>query len=146
MKKGTIILAASVVAVLVTFFVFSRFLVDLLWFGSLGFRAVFTTTWLTVLTVFAIATGLSSAILLLNGFIAMIATAAAPNRRPSFRIVGRGPQGLPEVIELSLDKLPFRLIIAAVAVIIGPIRYLEMTSAFMYFRFPPMNCSRIGPC
>ena len=45
MKKGTLILAAAIVAVLVTLFVYSRFFVDLLWFSSLGFRAVFTTTW-----------------------------------------------------------------------------------------------------
>src|SRR4030095_1607971 len=119
MKKGTLIIAASIVAILVTFFVFSRFFVDLLWFSALGFRAVFTTTWLTVLAVFAVAMGLSSAILLLNGFIAVKTTTAAPNRRPHFRIVGRGAQGLPEIIELSLDKLPWRLIVTAVALILG---------------------------
>jgi uncharacterized protein len=119
MKKGSLILAASIIAVLVTFFVFSRFFVDLLWFSSLGFRAVFTRSWLTVLTVFVSATGVSSAILLLNGFIALGATSATSNRRPSFRIVGRGAQGLPEIIELSLDKLPWRLIIAGVALIVG---------------------------
>jgi uncharacterized membrane protein (UPF0182 family) len=119
MKKGSLILAASIVAVLVTFFVFSRFFVDLLWFSSLGFRAVFTRSWLTVFTVFVSTTGLSSAILLLNGFIALGATSAASNRRPSFRIVGRGAQGLPEIIELSLDKLPWRLITAGVALIVG---------------------------
>jgi len=119
MKKGTLAVAASIVAILVTFFVFSRFFVDLLWFSALGFRAVFTTTWLTVLAVFAVATGLSSAILLLNGFIAVKTTTAAPNRRPHFRIVGRGAQGLPEIIELSLDKLPWRLIVTAVALLLG---------------------------
>lgn len=119
MKKGTLILAASLIAIFVTFFVFSRFFVDLLWFSSLGFRAVFTTTWLTVLIVFASATGLSSAILMLNGFIAVRTTTGAANRRPSFRIVGRGAEGLPEIIELSLDKLPWRLIIAGVALIVG---------------------------
>jgi uncharacterized membrane protein (UPF0182 family) len=119
MKKGSLIFAASIVAVLVTFFVFSRFFVDLLWFSSLGFRAVFTRSWLTVLTVFVSATGLSCAILLVNGFIALGTTSAASNRRPSFRIVGRGAQGLPEIIELSLDKLPWRLIIAGVGLIIG---------------------------
>ena len=119
MKKGTLILAASIVAVLVGFFVFSRFFVDLLWFSSLGFRAVFTTTWLTALGVFVVATGLSSAILLLNGFIAARATPAGPRRQPSFRVIGRGTQGMPEIIELSLDKLPWRLIIAAVALLVG---------------------------
>jgi Uncharacterized conserved protein len=119
MKKGTLILAASIVAVLVGFFVFSRFFVDLLWFSSLGFRAVFTTTWLTALGVFVVATGLSSAILLLNGFIAARATPAGRRRQPSFRVIGRGTQGMPEIIELSLDKLPWRLIIAGVALLVG---------------------------
>ena len=32
-------------------------------------------------------------------------------------MIGRGAQGLPEVIELSFDKLPWRLIIVAVALI-----------------------------
>ena len=119
MKKGSFILAGSIVAVLVTFFVFSRFFVDLLWFSALGFRAVFTRSWLTVLTVFVGATGLSSAILLLNGFIALGTTAAASNRPRSFKIVGRSSEGLPQVIELSLDKLPLRLIVAAVALVVG---------------------------
>jgi uncharacterized membrane protein (UPF0182 family) len=118
-KRGTLIVAASIVAVLVTFFVFSRFFVDLLWFSQLGFRAVFTTTWFTVLTVFVVATGLSSAILLLNGLIAARATTSGLNRPRSFRVVGRGAQGLPEVIEFSLDKLPLRLIIAAAALVVG---------------------------
>jgi len=119
MKKGSLILAGSIVAVLVTFFVFSRFFVDLLWFSALGFRAVFTRSWLTVLTVFVSATGLSSAILLLNGFIALGTTAAGSNRPRSFRIVGRSTEGLPQVIELSLDNLPLRLILAAVALVVG---------------------------
>jgi len=119
MKKGSLILAGSIIAVLVTFFVFSRFFVDLLWFSALGFRAVFTRSWLTVLTVFVSATGLSSVILLLNGFIALGATTAGSNRPRSFRIVGRSTEGLPQVIELSVDKLPLRLIIATVALVVG---------------------------
>ncbi len=67
MKKTFLILAASIIAILVILAVLSRFLVDLLWFDSLGFKAVFTTAWLTVLIVFVIATVLSSAILLING-------------------------------------------------------------------------------
>ena len=89
MKKGSLILAASIVALLVIFFVFSRFFVDLLWFSALGLRNVFTTTWLTVLAVFVITTGLSSAILLLNGLIAARATNAGFQRPRSFRVVGR---------------------------------------------------------
>lgn len=119
MKKGALLAAASIVAVLVTFFVFSRFFVDLLWFSSLGFRAVFTTTWVTVLAVFVSATGLSAAIILLNGLIATQATTASARRPQSFRIVGRSAQGLPEVIELSLDKLPLKSVAAGVASVLG---------------------------
>ena len=59
MKKGSLIVAASIVATLVIFFVLSRFFVDLLWFNTLGFRAVFTTAWLTEIIVFVVATALS---------------------------------------------------------------------------------------
>ena len=119
MKKGSLMLAALIVAALVVFFVFSRFFVDLLWFGSLGFRAVFTTTWFTTLTVFAVAAGLSSAILWLNGLIALKTNSAAAHRPQSFRVIRRSSQGLPEVIEVSLDTLPLRLIIAALSLVIG---------------------------
>jgi uncharacterized membrane protein (UPF0182 family) len=119
MKKGSLILAGLIIAILVTLAVLSRFLVDLLWFGALGFRAVFTTTWLTNIVVFVIAAVISSAILMLNGFIAVRPASAGARRPRGFRVVGRNPQGLPEVIELSLDKLPLRLIILAVALLIG---------------------------
>ena len=119
MKKGALLAAASIVAVLVMFFVFSRFFVDLLWFSSLGFRAVFTTTWLTMLIVFAVASGLSSVVLLVNGLIAARATTGPINRPRSFRVIGRSTQGRPEVIELSVDKLPLRPIVAGAALIVG---------------------------
>ncbi len=119
MKKGSLIFAASIIAILVTLAVLSRFLVDLLWFNSLGFGAVFTTAWLTTILVFVIAAALSSAILLLNGLIATRARSAGAHGPRGFRIVGRNAQGLPEIIELSLDKLPMRLIILAVALVLG---------------------------
>jgi uncharacterized protein len=119
MKKGSLILAASIVTLLVIVALLSHFLVDLLWFTALGFRTVFTTVWLTELAVFAVAAGLSSAILLLNGFIALKATSAGTRRSRGFRVIGRGREGLPEVIELSLDHLPWRLIISAVSLLLG---------------------------
>ena len=97
----------------------SRFLVGLLWFDSLGFRAVFTTAWLTMVTVFVIATVLSFTILLINGLIATRSASAGSREPRGFRIVGRNAQGLPEVIEFSLDKIPWRLIILAVALLLG---------------------------
>jgi len=70
MKKGMIIIAVSVVAILVMLSVSSRFFVDLLWFSSMGLRDVFTTRWLTVFAVFVSASGLSFILLLLNGLTA----------------------------------------------------------------------------
>src|SRR5262245_47720086 len=118
MKKTFLILAVALIAILVMLAILSRFFVDLLWFDSLGFRAVFTTVWLTMIVVFAIASVLSSALLLLSGFIAARATAAGSAGRRGFRVVGRNAQGLPELIEFSLDKIPWRIIIRAVDLII----------------------------
>jgi uncharacterized membrane protein (UPF0182 family) len=118
MKKTFLILAASIIVILVILAILSRFFVDLLWFDTLGFRAVFTKTWLTVVIVFVIASVLSSVLLLINGLIALRTTAGSRGPR-SFRVVGRNTQGLPEVIELSLDKIPWRLIIPAVALLVG---------------------------
>src|SRR5262245_17909264 len=118
MKKTFFIVAASLIAILVMLAILSRFFVDLLWFDSLGFRGVFTTVWLTMIVVFAIASVLSSGLLLLSGFIAARATAAGSAGRRGFRVVGRNPQGLPELIEFTLDKIPWRIIIRAVDLII----------------------------
>src|SRR4249920_3662461 len=100
MKKTFLILAASIIVILVILAILSRFFVDLLWFNTLGFRAVFTTTWLTVVIVFVIATALSSVLLLINGLIALRSTADSRGAR-GFRVVGRNTQGLPEIIEFS---------------------------------------------
>ena len=83
MKRGSLALAASIVAILIIFAILSRFLVDLLWFDALGFRAVFTTIWVTEIAVFFAAAVLSFIILLLNGLIAVKATpsGARPSRR-----------------------------------------------------------------
>ena len=119
MQKISVLLGAAIIALLALFFVSSRFSVDLLWFTSLGYRGVVTTAWLTMFAVFVIALALSAGILLLNGLIALGTTAASTSRKPRFRVIGRGGQGAPEVIEISLDKLPLRLIVVAVALLVG---------------------------
>src|SRR5690349_11765546 len=101
MNKTWGLAAAGVIAVLVVFGVFGRFFVDLLWFDSLGFRSVFTTVWLAEIAVFAVAAVVSFAILFLNGLAALRATANGPQAPRGFRVLGRNPQGSPELIELS---------------------------------------------
>jgi uncharacterized membrane protein (UPF0182 family) len=117
MKKTLLILTAALIAILVILAVLSRFFVDLLWFDSLEFRAVFATVWLTMIVVFGAVTVLSSVILMINGFIAVTSAGSSGGR--GFRVVGRNSQGLPEIIEFSLDKIPWRLIIPGVALLIG---------------------------
>ena len=126
MKKTFLIFAASIIVILVILAILSRFLVDLLWFDALGFKAVFTTAWLTTIIVFVIAAVLSSTILLING---IIAARSAGSRGPrGFRVVGRNTEGLPQVIEFSLDKIPWRLIIPAVALLVGLLIGVAQTS------------------
>jgi uncharacterized membrane protein (UPF0182 family) len=119
MKTASLVLGAAVILVLVTFFVLSRFFVDLLWFDSLGYRAVFTTVWLTEIAIFAVAAGVSSVLLALNGLLAATRSPQGSPRPHRFRVVGRGTGGLPEVIEFSPDSLPWRLIILVVALLLG---------------------------
>ena len=130
MKKGIILLAASMVVILVLLSVSSRFFVDLLWFSSMGLRAVFTTRWFTILAVFVAAAGLSSGMLLLNGLIAAKTFKSAVKRSQTFRVVGRDGQGVPQVIELSLDKLPWTLIVCAVALLVGVFIGLAQTGSW----------------
>ena len=119
MRTGSVLLAALVIAILVIFALLSRFLVDFLWFDSLGLPAVFTTIWTTEIAVFFITAVLSFLVLLLNGLVAAKSTSSGPRRPRGFRVVGRGSEGIPEVIELSLERLPWRLIALAIACLIG---------------------------
>ena len=119
MKRGSVVLAASVIVILIILAILSRFLVDLLWFDALGFRAVFTTVWGTEIAVFFIVAILSCLILLLNGVIAAKTRPSGTRRPRNFRVVGRGSEGVPEVIELSLENLPWRLIVPVVALVVG---------------------------
>jgi uncharacterized membrane protein (UPF0182 family) len=61
----------------------------------------------------------SAVILLVNGFIAGKTTPPGTRQPRRFRVVGRGSEGMPEVIELSLERLPWRLIVLAAASLVG---------------------------
>jgi hypothetical protein len=119
MRRTTLVVVGLIAAVLAAFFISSRFLVDLLWFRSLGFEEVVTRSWFTVSAVFAGAAVLSFVILSLNGLLALRASSGAGSRRPGFRVVGRNAQGLPEIIEFSFDKLPWRLLVLAASLVLA---------------------------
>ena len=71
MKLTSVVLAAVVLAVVIAFAVLSRFLVDLLWFSTLGFRAVVMTVWAAKVSVFVVAFLASAVVLAVNGLIAL---------------------------------------------------------------------------
>src|SRR5262245_19120115 len=92
----------------------SGFLVDWLWFRSLGLGAVFSTVWSARVTTFAVAVIASWLVLAGNGLLA--ARAAGPVVR-RLRLVRSAddPAGLPETLEISLERIPWRGVVLATA-------------------------------
>ncbi|HXQ21689.1 MAG TPA: UPF0182 family protein, partial [Candidatus Acidoferrales bacterium] len=109
-----ILFAALAVAAMVVAAMLSGFLVDWLWFGSLGFGTVFSTLWRTKLLAFGVAASASWVVLAASGLLA-VRTPAPHVRR--LRIVrgNGGAEGLPEVVELALDRIPWRVLVIALA-------------------------------
>ncbi|MGO9056874.1 MAG: UPF0182 family protein [Candidatus Binataceae bacterium] len=112
-------LAAAIIAVLVVLGVADSFVVDLVWFSSLGFRAVVFTWLFAQVGVFVAVFVVAAAALYLSGLIALRAT---PDRE-RLRVV-RFPEdlrqlSLPEVIRSLGERVPWRLLIGAAAVLLG---------------------------
>ena len=106
-------LAAAIIAVLVVLGVADSFVVDLVWFSSLGFRAVVFTWLFAQVGVFVAVFVVAAAALYLSGLIALRAT---PDRE-RLRVV-RFPEdlrqlSLPEVIRSLGERVPWRLLIGA---------------------------------
>jgi len=113
-----LILAVLFVAVTLGVTTGSGLLVDWLWFNMLGFGAVFVTTWGTKLITFGVVAVLSAALLALNGVLA--ARTQPPPQPRRLRVMrGNGVEGLPDILELSPENLPWRLIVVALAVVLG---------------------------
>jgi len=113
-----VVLATLIIVAFVSFSTLTELLVDWLWFGSLGFGEVFGTVWRTKLFVFVIAAGVSWTVLTANG---LVAVRARPPRVRRLRVVrgNGGIEGLPEVLELSLENIPWRAIVLAVATLLS---------------------------
>ena len=112
-------LAAAVIAVLVVLGVADEFLVDMVWFSSLGYRSVFLTSFFARVVVFAVVFVVAAGALYLSGIIAL---RASPDRE-RLRVV-RFPEdlrqlSLPEVIRSLGERVPWRLLIGAAAVLLG---------------------------
>ncbi|HZY60442.1 MAG TPA: UPF0182 family protein, partial [Candidatus Binataceae bacterium] len=112
-------LAAAVIVLLTVLGVADEFLVDFLWFSSLGYRSVFVTGLLARLGVFAAVFVLAVAAFYLSGLHAL---RASPDRE-RLRVV-RFPEdlrqlSLPDVIRSLGERVPWRLLILAAALLLG---------------------------
>jgi uncharacterized protein len=118
-RRALIIVVVALAASAALLSTLTGFLVDRLWFDTLGFGAVFATVWHTKLAVFGIATGLSACLLAVNGLVAVRTPVWRRRRLRATRIPRDGEEGLPEVVELSLEDLPWRLLVLTGAVVMG---------------------------
>jgi len=112
-------LAAAVIVVLIVLGLADSVLVDFLWFSSLGYRAAFTTELMAKIGVFVAVFILSAAVLWVS---ASAALGASPERE-RLRIV-RYPEdlarvSLPEVIRSLGDRVPWRLLIVGVSLLLA---------------------------
>ena len=90
-------------------------LVDWLWFRSLGYGAVFVTVWDGAQSRRSQMVAIASWLLLAgNGLLAARATGPAVRR---LRLVrgGGDPAGLPETLEISLERFPWRAVVLGAA-------------------------------
>src|SRR4030095_14477606 len=119
MKRRIVLLAAPlVIAAVVGLGAGSEFLVDWLWFRSLGLGSVFSTLWGAWVVTFAVVAIASWLILICNGLLA--AHAAGPSVR-RLRLVRAADDAtrLPEVLEISLEYIPWRAIVLAGASVVS---------------------------
>src|SRR5262249_58189843 len=131
-RPATVILFALLIAVVMAFAVLSDLLVDWLWFDALGFGPVFVTVWQAKVAAFAVAAGVSWVVLAVNGLLAARAPALRVRKLRLVRNVGNGEE-LPEVIDLSLEALPWREIMLTFASVLGPVLGLEQAGHWELF-------------
>jgi uncharacterized protein len=109
-----LVLAALAVALILSLGALSGILVDWLWFRSLGFGAVFSTMWEARVATFAVTAFPTWVLLVANGFLAARAS-APPVRRLRMVRMSSDPEGPAEIVEVSLENFPWRIVVLGVA-------------------------------
>jgi len=118
-RSGLLVVLATLLLVfLICFSTLVAFLVDWLWFDSLGFGAVFATVWHAKLAVFVLATGVSFVLLAANG---LIATRAAVPRLRRLRLIrtNGGFEVPPEVFDVASIRWPWRTMVSVGAAVLA---------------------------
>ncbi len=112
-------LAAIIIVLLIVLGLADELLVDLLWFGVLGYRSVFLTQLGAQITIFALVWFVTFVAVFASGFVAL----GLSEERERLRIVRRSEEmtevNLPELIRALGDRIPWRLLVAGAAVLLG---------------------------
>ncbi|MGZ6186169.1 MAG: UPF0182 family membrane protein [Candidatus Binataceae bacterium] len=112
-------LAAIIIVILIVLGLADELLVDLLWFGVLGYRSVFLTQLGAQITIFALVWFVAFVAVCASGFVAL----GLSEERERLRIVRRSEEmtevNLPELIRALGDRIPWRLLVAGAAVLLG---------------------------
>src|SRR6516225_9432714 len=119
-RRGIAVAVVVIFAFLFVLGLTSSFLVDWAWFSAVGYLGVFwTILGGKAVLFFAVFAG-AAALLWLNGYLAhRFARRQAHVRRVDFEQIARGVQTLPELLGLMGQRLPWRRLIAGVAVVLG---------------------------
>jgi len=114
-----VVLATVVIAVVVLFSVGDRLAVNWLWFGSLGYRSVFTTTLAAQLTIFALTWVVAFAAICLSGLIAVKLSKDQATLRLVHHPEGMREIRLPDLLRAHGDRVPWKLLVAAMSVVLA---------------------------
>ncbi|MGA8569215.1 MAG: UPF0182 family protein [Candidatus Binataceae bacterium] len=112
-------LAALIIVILIVLGLADELLVDLLWFGVLGYRSVFLTQLGAQVTIFAAVWFVAFVAICGSGFIAL----GLSQERERLHIVRRSEEmtevNLPELIRALGDRIPWRLLVLGSSALLG---------------------------
>jgi uncharacterized protein len=112
-------LAALIILVLIVLGLADELLVDLLWFGALGYRSVFLTQLGAQIAIFAAVWLVTFVAICASGFVAL----RCSQERERLHIVRRSEEmtevNLPELIRALGDRIPWRLLMVGAAALLG---------------------------
>ncbi|MFZ1122108.1 MAG: UPF0182 family protein [Candidatus Binataceae bacterium] len=112
-------LAALIIVMLIVLGLADELLVDLLWFGVLGYRSVFLTQLGAQVTIFAAVWFVAFVAICGSGFIAL----GLSQERERLHIVRRSEEmtevNLPELIRALGDRIPWRLLVLGSSALLG---------------------------
>jgi uncharacterized protein len=112
-------LAAIIIVILIVLGLADELLVDLLWFGVLGYRSVFLTQLGAQVTIFAAVWFVAFIAICTSGFIAL----SLSQERERLHIVRRSGEmtevNLPELIRALGDRIPWRLLVLGASAVLG---------------------------